>query len=126
MTLDILFVMLLTRLKLFFLLKLLFLLNITFFYISKLVYISFIYNSENLLQPGLKMNSLKLILTSITLLSLNAAASNTQAPSTQYTEIKNSVYVSHLEKRRNSISHERDIREEKRNYMIFKRGLDSK
>ena len=72
------------------------------------------------------MNSLKLILTSITLLSLNAMASNTEAPSTQYTEIKNSVYVSNLEKRRNSISHERDMREQKRNYMVFKRGLNNK
>ena len=72
------------------------------------------------------MNSFTLIITSVALLSLNAVASSTQAPSQQYTEIKNSVYVSHLEKRRNSISHERDVREEKRNYMIFKRGLDSK
>jgi len=72
------------------------------------------------------MNSLTLILTSMTLLSLNATAATTQVPSQQYTEIKNSIYVSSLEKRRNSISHERDLREQKRNYMIFKRGLDSK
>ncbi len=72
------------------------------------------------------MNSLTLILTSITLLSLNAAASTTSMPSQQYTEIKNSIYVSNLEKKRNSISRERDLREQKRNYMVFKRGLDSK
>ena len=112
--------------KLFFFFKLGFLLNITFFYISKLVYISFIYNSAKLSYTGLKMNSLALILTSITILSLNVAASTTEAPSQQYTEMKNSVYVSNLEKRRNSISHERDLREEKRNYMVFKRGLNNK
>ena len=106
--------------------KFTFLLNITFFYISKLIYISFIYNSGNLSKLGLKMNSFTLIITSVALLSLNAIASNTQAPSQQYTEVKNNVYVSNLEKRRNSISHERDLREQKRNYMIFKRNLDSK
>jgi len=72
------------------------------------------------------MNSLKLILTSLTLLSLNAMAAATQEPSQQYTEMKNSVYISQLEKKRSSVVHERDLRDQRRDYMTFKRGLASK
>ena len=72
------------------------------------------------------MNSLKLIITSLVFLSISATASTTTAPSKQYTEIKNNIYVSHLEKTRSSAVQERDMRAQKRDYMTFQRKLNSK
>ena len=72
------------------------------------------------------MNSLKLIITSLTVLSINAMAGTTQEPSKQYTEMKNSIYISQLEKKRSLVVHERDLRDQRREYMTFKRGLASK
>jgi len=67
------------------------------------------------------MNNLKLITTSLIALSLSLSASETLTPSETYTSVKNSSYISQLEKQRDAAMHERDARDTVRQYMTMKR-----
>ena len=68
------------------------------------------------------MNTLKLLVTAISFLTLNSNA-NELTPSKTYTSMKNSNYISALEKKRNSNVDERAKREDVREYMRYQRDL---
>ena len=68
------------------------------------------------------MNNLKLITTALIALSLSLSASENLTPSETYTSVKNSSYISQLEKKRNAAMHERDARDTVRQYMTMKRN----
>jgi len=67
------------------------------------------------------MNNLKLITTAFFALTLSLSANESQTPSETYTAVKNSTYISQLEKERANAMHERDTREAVRQYMMMKR-----
>ena len=66
------------------------------------------------------MNIFKLLLASTFALSINAAASDELTPIEKFTVLKNSSYISSLEKKRALALAERDNREQVRHYMEFK------
>ena len=68
------------------------------------------------------MNTFKLLLTASLFLSLNAFAADTSS-SNSYTQVKNSGYLSALEKQRNASAQDRENREDVREYMRLKRDL---
>ena len=68
------------------------------------------------------MNTLKLLVTAISFLTLNSNASEL-TPSKTYTSMKNSNYISALEKKRASNVDERAKREDIREYMRYQRDL---
>ena len=67
------------------------------------------------------MNNLKLITTAIIALSLSLSASENSTPSETFTSVKNSSYISQLEKKRAMAMHERDTRDTVRQYRVMKR-----
>jgi len=66
------------------------------------------------------LNIIKLLLAATFALSINAAASDELTPAEKYTVLKNSSYLSSLEKKRALVLAERDNREQIRYYMAFK------
>ena len=66
------------------------------------------------------MNIFKLLLAATFALSTNAAASDELTPAEKFTVLKNSSYLSSLEKKRTLALAERDNREQVRQYMEFK------
>ena len=64
---------------------------------------------------------MKYTLSLLALLVLSASAQEHKAPSNNYTELKNSSYITNLEKKRSVAVDERDNRVVVRDYMLYKR-----